>query len=379
MIFILPVASVLKWANPLELYWCQLKIYSSHLLFCLNLNLFFACTLIWHDCSMVTGMKTFCINSCSLKNWPIVTLLFSLYTTFSLLPFSSSHPSNPSYIYFCLKWEGWRATETPDKRHEWEGWQGEEKRRQAQTEGSAPCLTQHRRPGQEAECVWQYFNPRSEPNNTIDIWFHCLFRPSFFSSSCPQDLMLEALGEKVAAVHRCCVDDRMTNISTLEKLTNIEKRMSVLLQDLESIPEDSLEMMKKIKDSERRSRYCVSQWLHFAYFTLNKMREQIQASSEGDVRVRVSILYKNPSLRAPCHREREKKLREQQEKQKERTKRYTERSLADSRKIVSHSLRKCFSAAFYTTVLSKLHITTRRHHYLLVVNYKIWMKSLATA
>uniref|UniRef100_A0A671Y4Z8 Cilia- and flagella-associated protein 100-like n=1 Tax=Sparus aurata TaxID=8175 RepID=A0A671Y4Z8_SPAAU len=135
-----------------------------------------------------------------------------------------------------------------------------------------------------------------------------------------QDLMLEALGEKVAAVHRCCVDDRMTNISTLEKLTNIEKRMSVLLQDLESIPEDSLEMMKKIKDSERRSRYC---------------------------------------------------LREQQEKQKERTKRYTERSLADSRKIVSHSLRKCFSAAFYTTVLSKLHITTRRHHYLLVVNYKI--------
>ncbi|XP_030251383.1 cilia- and flagella-associated protein 100 isoform X4 [Sparus aurata] len=105
-----------------------------------------------------------------------------------------------------------------------------------------------------------------------------------------QDLMLEALGEKVAAVHRCCVDDRMTNISTLEKLTNIEKRMSVLLQDLESIPEDSLEMMKKIKDSERRSR------------------------------------------------EREKKLREQQEKQKERTKRYTERSLADSRKITGRKL-----------------------------------------
>lgn len=71
--------------------------------------------------------------------------------------------------------------------------------------------------------------------------------------------MLEALGAKVAAVHRCCVDDRTTNISTLEKLTNIEKRMSVLLQDVESIPEDSLKMMKKIKDSERRSRYCVSQ------------------------------------------------------------------------------------------------------------------------
>ncbi|XP_073342560.1 cilia- and flagella-associated protein 100 [Pagrus major] len=105
-----------------------------------------------------------------------------------------------------------------------------------------------------------------------------------------QDLMLEALGEKVTEVHRCCVDDRMTNISTLEKLTNIENRMSVLLQDLESIPEESLEMMKKIKDSERRSR------------------------------------------------EREEKLREQKEKQKERMRRYMERSLADSKKITGRKL-----------------------------------------
>lgn len=69
--------------------------------------------------------------------------------------------------------------------------------------------------------------------------------------------MLDALGEKVAEVHRCCVDDRMTNLSTLEKLANIENRMSLLLQGLEGIPEESLEMMKKIKDSERRSRYVL--------------------------------------------------------------------------------------------------------------------------
>lgn len=69
--------------------------------------------------------------------------------------------------------------------------------------------------------------------------------------------MLDALGEKVAEVHRSCVDDRMTNLSTLEKLASIENHMSLLLQGLESIPEESLEMMKKIKDSERRSR-CVS-------------------------------------------------------------------------------------------------------------------------
>ncbi|XP_029297572.1 cilia- and flagella-associated protein 100 isoform X1 [Cottoperca gobio] len=105
-----------------------------------------------------------------------------------------------------------------------------------------------------------------------------------------QDVMLEALGEKVVEVHRCCVDDRITNLSTLEKLANIENRMSLLLQNLESIPEESLEIMKNIKDSERRSR------------------------------------------------QREEKLREQREKQKERMRRYLERSLADSKKISGRKL-----------------------------------------
>ncbi|XP_008288494.1 cilia- and flagella-associated protein 100 [Stegastes partitus] len=105
-----------------------------------------------------------------------------------------------------------------------------------------------------------------------------------------QDMMLAALGEKVAEVHRSCVDDRMTNLSTLEKLASIEHHISFLLQDLESIPEEKLELMKKIKDSERRSR------------------------------------------------QREEKLREQQEKQKERMRRYLERSLADSKKISGRKL-----------------------------------------
>ncbi|XP_006781923.1 cilia- and flagella-associated protein 100 [Neolamprologus brichardi] len=105
-----------------------------------------------------------------------------------------------------------------------------------------------------------------------------------------QDVLLDALSEKVAEVHRSCVDDRMTKLNTLEKLTNIEKRLSLLLQSLESIPEEKLELMKKIKDSERRTR------------------------------------------------EREDKLREQREKQKERMRRYSERSLADSKKISGKKL-----------------------------------------
>ncbi|XP_075959497.1 cilia- and flagella-associated protein 100 [Anarhichas minor] len=105
-----------------------------------------------------------------------------------------------------------------------------------------------------------------------------------------QDAMWEALGGKVSEVYRSCVDDRITNLSTLEKLAKIENRMGLLLQGLESLPEESLEMMKKIKDVERRSR------------------------------------------------QREEQLREQREKQKDRMTRYLERSLADSKKTSGRKL-----------------------------------------
>uniref|UniRef100_A0A1A8HB02 Coiled-coil domain containing 37 n=1 Tax=Nothobranchius korthausae TaxID=1143690 RepID=A0A1A8HB02_9TELE len=105
-----------------------------------------------------------------------------------------------------------------------------------------------------------------------------------------EDAMLEALSEKVAEVHRSCVDDRMTNLSTLERMVGIENRVLSLLQSLEDIPQDRLDMIKKIKDSEKRSR------------------------------------------------QREEKLREQKEKQQERMKKYLERSLADAKKISGRKL-----------------------------------------
>lgn len=109
----------------------------------------------------------------------------------------------------------------------------------------------------------------------------------------PQDVLLDALSEKVAEVHRSCMDDRMTKLNTLEKLTNIEKRLSLLLQSLESIPEEKLELMKKIKDSERRTRYCVPQWLnvppsaHLAieFFTCKKKTWNIFSNSCRTVRL----------------------------------------------------------------------------------------------
>ncbi|MEQ2224220.1 hypothetical protein ILYODFUR_005266 [Ilyodon furcidens] len=109
-------------------------------------------------------------------------------------------------------------------------------------------------------------------------------------SSEDQGVMLDALGEKVAEVYSSCVENRITNLSTLEKVANIENCISSLLQSLESMPEERLTMIKKIKDSEKRSR----------------MREE--------------------------------KLMEQREKQKERMRRYLERSLADSKKISGKKL-----------------------------------------
>uniref|UniRef100_A0A3Q2EHF8 DUF4200 domain-containing protein n=1 Tax=Cyprinodon variegatus TaxID=28743 RepID=A0A3Q2EHF8_CYPVA len=95
-----------------------------------------------------------------------------------------------------------------------------------------------------------------------------------------------SLGEKVTDVHASCVGNGRTDLSTLEKLADIENFLSSLLQNLESLPAKQLAMVKKLKDSEKR----------------NRMREE--------------------------------KLMEQREKQKERMRRYLERSLADSNKRV---------------------------------------------
>lgn len=73
-----------------------------------------------------------------------------------------------------------------------------------------------------------------------------------------QNTMLDTLNEKVGEVHCSCVDDRITNLNTLEKVANIEKFLSSLLESLVSIPEEKLQKIKKVKDSEKRTRYLIS-------------------------------------------------------------------------------------------------------------------------
>ncbi|KAL3971146.1 atlastin [Sarotherodon galilaeus] len=69
-----------------------------------------------------------------------------------------------------------------------------------------------------------------------------------------QDIMLDDLAIKVAKVYSSCIEKRPTQLTTLEMLTGFEHRMSLLFQQVESIPEDVLKTLRNIKDSERRSR-----------------------------------------------------------------------------------------------------------------------------
>lgn len=88
---------------------------------------------------------------------------------------------------------------------------------------------------------------------------------------CLQNKMLEALSEKVTEVHSSCVDDRMINLSTLEKVANIENFISLLLEDFESIPEETLQMMRRIKKSEKRSKYVSATVFCLIYFNKNHL------------------------------------------------------------------------------------------------------------
>lgn len=67
--------------------------------------------------------------------------------------------------------------------------------------------------------------------------------------------MLDALNKKVTEVYSGCVENRITDLSTLQKVAKIESRVFSLLQSLEGMPVERLAVVKKVKESEKRSRY----------------------------------------------------------------------------------------------------------------------------
>ena len=101
--------------------------------------------------------------------------------------------------------------------------------------------------------ITPFSNLKSEESQMLYLYW--LLFSCFKSFPHLQDVMLDDLGDKVTEVHCRVLDSRMSSLSTLEKLSSIEYRMSVLLQNIESIPEESLEAFRQLKDSERRTRF----------------------------------------------------------------------------------------------------------------------------
>ncbi|KAG7326485.1 hypothetical protein KOW79_009886 [Hemibagrus wyckioides] len=76
----------------------------------------------------------------------------------------------------------------------------------------------------------------------------------FGKSKAEEESTLNALGQKVEEVYRSCIGDSEANLSTLQMLMAIERRLGDLLESMELIPADRLAMAERAKEKERRIR-----------------------------------------------------------------------------------------------------------------------------
>uniref|UniRef100_A0A8C6WZZ6 Uncharacterized protein n=1 Tax=Neogobius melanostomus TaxID=47308 RepID=A0A8C6WZZ6_9GOBI len=101
-----------------------------------------------------------------------------------------------------------------------------------------------------------------------------------------EGIMLNALGEKVSKKYIQCVDKRPHLLSTLEMVANMESRLCTLLDQLDRIPEDFLEGVLKIKETERSSRQREELLRHEREKQKEKLKKCMQRSC-GDSKKRL--------------------------------------------------------------------------------------------
>ncbi|KAM3849398.1 cilia- and flagella-associated protein 100 [Diretmus argenteus] len=109
-----------------------------------------------------------------------------------------------------------------------------------------------------------------------------------------QDVMLDSLGGKVEEVYRSCVEDAVANLSTLQMLASIERHLSTLLENLESIPAETLEKVEKIKDRERRVRQREEKLSQQKLHQEERMKKALERS-QADVK---KTMVKKPTPRS---------------------------------------------------------------------------------
>jgi hypothetical protein len=79
---------------------------------------------------------------------------------------------------------------------------------------------------------------------------------------------LEDLNKKVEEVYAKCIGSNEANISTLQMLTKIEKRMEELFQSLEKLPKDYVVQAEKV--------------IHFLYDFLTPVNRQKKRKEDSD-------------------------------------------------------------------------------------------------
>ncbi|EOA97360.1 Coiled-coil domain-containing protein 37, partial [Anas platyrhynchos] len=128
-----------------------------------------------------------------------------------------------------------------------------------------------------------------------------------------QDKTLTSLNKKVQEVYNQCIGDNEANLTTLQMLAAIEKRLNNLLDNLERVPPEKIAQIEKAKEKERRIREeKLKQQKKLQEERLQRALERAQAT-----------VIKKPGKKLmfrsspPTKKEKKKRSQEQMDKEKE--------------------------------------------------------------
>ncbi|KAK6317808.1 hypothetical protein J4Q44_G00110990 [Coregonus suidteri] len=101
-----------------------------------------------------------------------------------------------------------------------------------------------------------------------------------------QDVMLNVLQKKVKEVHRVCVGEVDSNISTLHMLANIESRMEDIMDCLETLPPDKIDTVRTQREKEKRLKMREEKLLMKKHHQEERLRKALErATSDSKKRM----------------------------------------------------------------------------------------------
>lgn len=78
-------------------------------------------------------------------------------------------------------------------------------------------------------------------------------------SSWAQEKLIDSLSKKINQVYKVCIGDaEVGSLNAVQKLVKVESRLVELSDLIESVPKENVEAIERIKQKERRQKYCDS-------------------------------------------------------------------------------------------------------------------------